>query len=158
MPPQLLYDISGIDLNKVLYDQEAIRKVNPQRGDMEHLNGIVHVAPERGEIIGFKDVRQDEFWVAGHIPGRPLLPGVIMIEAAAQVSAFYTSTVVGWTGFIGFGGANDIRFRQPVTPGCRLYLLVLKTQHRHRRIECKVQGLVNGSLVFEATIVGTQLG
>ena len=52
---------SGIDLNKVLYDQEAIRKVNPQRGDMEHLNGIVHVAAERGEIIGFKDVREDEF-------------------------------------------------------------------------------------------------
>ena len=158
MPPQLLYDISGIDLNKVVYDQDAIRQVNPQRGDMEHLNGIVHVAPERGEIIGFKDVRDDEFWVPGHIPGRPLLPGVIMLEAAAQVSAFYTSKVVGWTGFIGFGGANDIRFRQPVTPGCRLYLLVLKTQHRHRRIECNVQGLVNGSLVFEATIIGTQLG
>jgi 3-hydroxyacyl-[acyl-carrier-protein] dehydratase len=157
MPPPLLYDISGIDLNRILHDQEAIRAVNPQRGAMEHLNAIVHVNAERGEIIGYKDVRDDEFWVAGHIPGRPLLPGVIMIEAAAQVSAFYTTTVVGWTGFIGFGGATDIRFRQPVAPGCRLHLLVLKTSQRHRRIECKTQGLVNGSLVFEATIIGTQL-
>src|SRR5688572_14088532 len=104
MPPQLLYDISGIDLNKVLFDQEAIRLVNPQRGDMEHLNAIVHVSAERGEIIGYKDVRDDEFWVPGHIPGRPLLPGVIMIEAAAQVSAFFTSKILEWTGFIGFGG------------------------------------------------------
>jgi 3-hydroxyacyl-[acyl-carrier-protein] dehydratase len=157
MPPQLLYDISGIDLNKVIYDQEAIRAVNPQRGDMEHLNGIVHVCAEKGQIIGFKDVRHDEFWVSGHIPGRPLLPGVLMIEAAAQVSGFFTSKIIGWSGFIGFGGATDIRFRQPVEPGCRLHLIVLKTQHRHRRVQCDAQGLVNGSLVFEATIIGTQL-
>ena len=157
MPPQLLYDISAIDLNSVIYDKATIEQVNPQRGDMQHLDAIVHVAAERGEIIGYKDVRDDEFWVAGHIPGRPLLPGVIMIEAAAQVAAFYTSKVVGWTGFIGFGGANDIRFRQPVTPGSRLYLIVQKTSQRHRRIECKVQGLVNGALVFEATIIGSQV-
>ena len=158
MPPQLLYDISAIDLNKVLYDREAIRKVNPQRGDMEHIDAIVHVDGPKGQIIGYKDVREDEFWVPGHIPGRPLLPGVIMIEAAAQVAGFYTATVVGWPGFIGFGGATDIRFRQPVKPGCRLHMIVQKTEQRHRRVVCKVQGLVNGDMVFEATIIGTQLG
>ena len=42
MPPQLLYDISGIDLNRVVFDQEAIRQCNPQRGDMEQLNAIVY--------------------------------------------------------------------------------------------------------------------
>ena len=157
MPPQLLYDISTIDLNKVMHDQAAIRQVNPQRGDMEHLNGIVHVDADEGQIIGFKDVRDDEFWVAGHIPGRPLLPGVLMIEAGAQLAAFYTSKIVGWEGFIGFGGAEEIRFRQAVMPGCRLYLVCLKISQRHRRISCKVQGLVNGAVVFEAIIIGTQL-
>ncbi len=157
MPPQLLYDVAAIDLTKVIHDQDSVRQVNPQRGDMEHLNGIVHINAERGEIVGFKDVRDDEFWVAGHIPGRPLLPGVLMIEAGAQLAAFYTAKVVGWEGFIGFGGAEEIRFRQAVTPGCRLYLVCLKIWQRHRRIACKVQGLVNGSVVFEATIIGTQL-
>jgi 3-hydroxyacyl-[acyl-carrier-protein] dehydratase len=156
MPPQILYDLSGIDLNKVLYDKEAIHEVNPQRGDMQHLDAIVHVDADRGRIVGFKDVRDDEFWVAGHIPGRPLLPGVIMIEAAGQLAAFYTSKIMGWGGFIGFGGAEKIRFRQPVAPGCRLHLICLKISERHRRVECMVQGLVNGSQVFEATIVGTK--
>jgi 3-hydroxyacyl-[acyl-carrier-protein] dehydratase len=158
MPPQVLYDLSGIDLNKVIYDKKAILEVNPQRGTFEQLDGIVYTDPERGRIIGFKDVRHDEFWVKDHIPGRPLLPGVLMIEAAAQVSGFYTAKFMGWGGFIGFGGATDIRFRQPVTPGSRMYFLTQKIAHRHRRVECKVQGLVNGTLVFEASIIGTQLG
>ena len=156
MPPALLYDISQIDLNAVLFDQEGIRKANPQRGDMEHLNAIVWADADAGRIVGYKDVRADEFWVPGHIPGRPLLPGVIMIEAAAQLACFYTRTYVGWKGFIGFGGASDIRFRQSVVPGQRLLLLAQKMWERHKRIESKVQGLVNGTLVFEATITGTE--
>ena len=123
MPPKLLFDLAGIDLDRVLFDQEAIRECNPQRGHMEHLNAIVYADGPLGRIVGYKDVRDDEFWVPGHIPGRPLLPGVLMIEAGAQLASFYTRKFVGWKGFIGFGGANDIRFRQPVTPGCRLYLL-----------------------------------
>lgn len=158
MPPQLLFDLSGIDLNRVLYDRDAIRQVNPQRGTFEQLDAVVHVDAENGRIIGYKDVRDDEFWVKDHIPGRPLLPGVLMIEAAAQVSGFFTAKVMGWSGFIGFGGADQIRFRQPVTPGQRLHLVVQRVAFRHRRVECKVQGLVNGTLVFEAMITGTQLG
>lgn len=156
MPPAFLFDLSGIDLNHVMFDQEAIRACNPQRGDMEHLNGIIYANPEQGRIIGYKDVKADEFWVPGHIPGRPLLPGVLMIEAAAQLASFYTRKYVGWKGFIGFGGANDIRFRQAVTPGCRLILLTQKMWERHKRIECKVQGLVDGVMVFECSIVGTE--
>jgi len=97
MPPPFLYDISGIDLDQIVYDQEAIRKANPQRGPMEHLNAIVYAKPELGQIIGCKDVRADEFWVQHHIPGRPLLPGVLMIEAGAQLASFYTRTFENWT-------------------------------------------------------------
>ena len=82
MPPQFVFDIAGIDLSKVVYDQEAIRAANPQRGEMEMLNSIVYAEPSLGRIVGYKDVRADEFWVPGHIPGRPLLPGVLMLEAA----------------------------------------------------------------------------
>jgi 3-hydroxyacyl-[acyl-carrier-protein] dehydratase len=155
--PQFLFDIAGIDLTKDVFNQEAIRELNPQRGAMEHLNGIVYANPEMGRLIGYKDVRADEFWVEGHIPGRPLLPGVIMIEAGAQLASFYTKKFVGWTGFIGFGGVEECKFRQVVQPGCRMYILGQKTQERHGRIWCKVQGVVNGGIVFEAGIVGTRV-
>jgi 3-hydroxyacyl-[acyl-carrier-protein] dehydratase len=157
MPPSYLYDVSGIDLSKVIFDQEAIRTFNPQRGDMEHLNAIVYADGPAGRIIGYKEVRADEFWVPGHIPGRPLLPGVIMIEAAAQLASFFTKRFVGWEGFVGFGSVEECKFRLPVAPGSRLYLVGQKLWERHRRISCRVQGLVNDQIAFECTIVGTQM-
>src|SRR5689334_19366782 len=123
MPPQLLFDVSQINLEQIVYDQNAIREANPQRGHMEMLDGIAYVNTDQGEIVGYKDVRNGEFWVAGHIPGRPLFPGVLMIEAAAQLASFYTRKFIGWTGFIGFGGVEETKFRMQVTPGQRLYLL-----------------------------------
>lgn len=154
MPPSLLFDITGIDLNQVIFDQEQIRKVNPQRGAMEHLNAIIWSDPANGRIIGRKDVRQDEFWVPGHIPGRPLLPGVIMIEAAAQLASFYALTYMNWKGFLGFGGVEDAKFRQAVTPGATLHLLGHLLWERHRRICSRVQGVVDGNMVFECSVIG----
>jgi 3-hydroxyacyl-[acyl-carrier-protein] dehydratase len=156
MPPQLLFDISTFDLDAVVADQDAIRLVNPQRGDMEHLNGITWF-DDGGRILGYKDVGEKEFWVPGHIPGRPLLPGVMMIEAAAQLASFYVKAVLKWDGFIGFGGVKDCKFRQPVVPGCRLYILAQQTGARHRRFTSNIQGLVGGQLVFEATIIGAAM-
>ena len=155
MPPALLFDLSGIDLDRILYDQEQIREVNPQRGDMEHLNAVVWT--EAGNMLGYKDVRADEFWVPGHIPGRPLLPGVIMLEAAAQLSSFYTHVVLGWQGFVGFGGMEDVKFRTAVPPGKRLYILTTLLEQRHRRVRAATQGLVDGAIAFEATIIGTKM-
>jgi len=158
MPPKLIYDISHLDLEKPKYDIEAVRAVNPQRGMMEHINGVIWAEPETGKIVAYKNVTSDEFWVAGHIPGRPLLPGVIMIEAAAQMCSFYMKMFSPWKGFIGFGGAQDIKFRQQVTPGCKMIILGQKIWERHSRFGCKTQGIVNGNIVFEAEIIGTALG
>ncbi|MFN4243643.1 MAG: 3-hydroxyacyl-ACP dehydratase FabZ family protein [Tepidisphaerales bacterium] len=157
MPPALLFDLSGIDLNRVLYDREAIRQVNLQRYEFEMLDGICWVDEPAGRIVGFKDVRADEFWVRGHIPGRPLFPGALQIEAAAQISSFFTTKVMGWQGFLGFGGVDEVRFRGQVVPGQRLYLLAERQWARHRRVQCKTQGLVDGQLVFEGLITGVLL-
>ncbi len=89
MPPECTLDPSELDCERVVADQEGIRRVNPQRFEMEQLTAIVHVDREQHLIIGYKDVTADEFWVRGHMPGYPLLPGVLMCEAAAQLCVYY---------------------------------------------------------------------
>ncbi|HTI49839.1 MAG TPA: beta-hydroxyacyl-ACP dehydratase, partial [Planctomycetaceae bacterium] len=85
MPPPTLYDLSSIDFSRPVFDIEAIRRLNPQRNQMEQLSAIVFVDTENHGIVGYKDVTDNEFWVTGHMPGFPLMPGVIMCEAAAQL-------------------------------------------------------------------------
>src|SRR5438034_9862034 len=105
-------------------DLDAIRRVNPQRFEMEQLTAIVHVDTSRHLIVGYKDVRADEFWVRGHMPGFPLLPGVLMCEAAAQLCGYYISVYAPMpSDFIGFGGMESVRFRGQVSPGERLVLV-----------------------------------
>jgi 3-hydroxyacyl-[acyl-carrier-protein] dehydratase len=154
MPPQPVLDLSKIDLTKILIDKEGIRTINPQRYEMEHLDGIVHLDVDQGIAVGFKEVREDEFWVRGHIPGRPLLPGVIMIEAAAQLASFYTKYALKYEGFFGFGGVDEVKFRGTVIPPSKLILVGRALEVRPRRSVCYVQGYVEDKMVFEAKITG----
>lgn len=154
MAPAFLFDISMIDLDKVLYDTAEIEKVNPHRGHMRMLDAITHLDDQAGAFAAYKDVRDDEFWVAGHIPGRPIFPGVLMIEAAAQLASFMMLRWLKRDGFIGFAAVDGVKFRGQVTPGDRLHLIGIKTDLRPRRAICKIQGLVRGTMVFEGEVTG----
>jgi 3-hydroxyacyl-[acyl-carrier-protein] dehydratase len=158
MPPALLFDYSSMDLDaEPLFDKEAICKINPQQYEMQHLDGILWFDDEKHLVLGYKDVTDHEFWIRGHIPGRPLMPGVIMIEAAAQVLSFYVKEILKEPGFVGFGGISNAKFRSTVSPGSRLYLLSHAIRLGKRKKTFKVQGVVDGSMVFEATIEGLRI-
>ncbi|MEM1108379.1 MAG: 3-hydroxyacyl-ACP dehydratase FabZ family protein [Planctomycetota bacterium] len=154
MPPTLLFDISGIDWSQDLYDTAAIEAINPHRGVMRLLDGVVYESPDHVDYVAYRDIGEDEFWVEGHIPGRPIFPGVLMIEAAAQLSSFITLKKMTGEAFMGFVGVDGVKFRGQVKPGDRLVILIHETEHRRRRCTCLAQGLVDGELVFEATIKG----
>jgi len=154
MPPEPLMDLSKIDLNNVCFDKEQIEKLNPQRYEMQQLDGIVHFDVEHALAVGFKDVRTDEFWVRGHIPARPLLPGVLMIEAAAQLASFYTLKAVGLDKFVGFGGVDQVKFRGTVVPPCKLILIGRALQIKPRRSIFYIQEFVDGKMVFEGKVTG----
>ena len=159
MPPQPLYDLSQFDFDKPVFTIEDIREVNPQRFEMEQLTAIVHVDREEHGIVGYKLVTNDEFWCRGHMPGYPLMPGVVQCEAAAQLANFYARKfgILGGD-FLGFGGMDDVRFRAPVFPGSRLDILARVTRMRApRRAEFAFQGYVNGSMVFSGEMIGVAI-
>jgi 3-hydroxyacyl-[acyl-carrier-protein] dehydratase len=158
MPPEPHFQPAGLDFSRVLVDREGIRKVNPQRYDMEQLDGIVHLDRERHVIAGFKEVHADEFWVRGHMPGYPLLPGVLMCEAAAQLCSYYTAGLDLMQGdFVGFGGLENVRFRAPVHPGERLVLVAKAIKLHRRQTIFNVQGFVCSVMVFHADIIGVPI-
>ena len=157
MPPPLLVDLNAIDLDHVVAGPDEIRKRNPHRFEMELLDSVVHYDPEKGTIVGYHDAREDHFWVRGHIPGRPLMPGVLMIEAAAQLCSYYYKDQHPDVPFFGFAGIQDVRFRTTVSPGQRLVLLGLKDEFKTRRASFFAQGVVDGKLAFQARIIGIRV-
>lgn len=152
----LLYDLSNVDFNHVIADIEAIRRVNPQRYEMEQLTAIVFESLEDQVCVGYKDITRQEFWIRGHMPSLPLMPGVIMLEAAAQLSAYFAQKhdFLG-AKMIGFGGLEEVRFRDPVIPGDRLVLIskFLKSR-RGRMIICQFQGVVGERVVVDGILKG----
>jgi len=151
-------DPASLDLQKVLVDQDGIRKINPQRFEMEQLTAIVHIDPTLHIIAGYKDIRADEFWVRGHLPGYPLFPGALICEAAAQLCSYFIATQGGAQGdFIGFGGLENVRFRGQVRPGDRLLIVAKATKLHRRQTIFSVQGFVGSKLVFNGDVIGVPL-
>ena len=157
MPPEPIIDVNTIDQSQILVNQEGIYKINPHRFEFQLLDGIFKFEPQAGYIVGFRDARPDEFWVRGHIPGRPLFPGVLMIETAAQLVSYYEMSCNPGKGFLGFGGVTDVKFRGQVVPGDRLIMVGKMIESRPRRCVGATQGYVRGQLVYEGLITGMWL-
>jgi 3-hydroxyacyl-[acyl-carrier-protein] dehydratase len=154
-----LLDPATVDFDNVLADIEEIRKFIPQRFEMEQLTAIVHIQDDPLICAGYKDITDHEVWIRGHMPGMPLMPGVFMCEAAAQLSSFITQKfdLLG-AQMVGFGGMEEVRFRGPVRPGDRLLIACEKVKSRRgRMIKCRFQGTVGDRIVVDGGIIGVPL-
>lgn len=155
MPPPIIADPKGFDVTSLQFGPEEIRKRNPHRFELELLHGIVRFDPAEQLIVGVHQAREDDFWVRGHIPGRPLMPGVLLIEAAAQLCSFYWIESVDDDRFFGFGGIDKTRFRGTVRPGDTLIIVAKPIEIRAgRRAIFNAQGFVGDQMVFETQITG----
>lgn len=135
-------------------DITAIQKIMPHRYPFLLVDRILDLVP--GErVVGLKNVTMNEPFFPGHFPGQPVMPGVLIIEAMAQVGGvlLLNGEEDPEDKLVYFMGIDNARFRKPVVPGDQL-LFELEMVHRRRR-SCKMHGraYVDGDLVAEADLM-----
>jgi len=155
---ELILDHSHYDLHHVIADTEEIQRYNLQRFEMAQLTAICHEDTENCICVGYKDLGTDDFWVRGHMPGMPLMPGVIMCEAAAQTASYYAlKHKLMDAKVIGYGGLEEVRFRGVVRPGDRFVIVARLLKVRRLMLTCEFQCFVRENLVCEGILKGVPL-
>ncbi|MEM1099516.1 MAG: beta-hydroxyacyl-ACP dehydratase, partial [Planctomycetota bacterium] len=108
MAPPLLIDFDTLRAAPVVADTPAIEAVNPHRGAMRLLDAVVYADTDSLTYGAYRDIGDDEFWVPGHIPGRPIFPGVLMVEAHGQAASVYCSRVYEHGKIMVFAGVEKV--------------------------------------------------
>lgn len=147
------------DLSSPVADINEIRRYNPQRFEMEQLSAILYIDEEAKTAVGCKYLTDNEFWVRGHMPGAPLLPGVVLCESVAQLASYYVSRfkLMGDEVMMGFAGMDEVKFRGIVRPGDTLVVQTKFLKMRRILISAQFMAIVNNNIVAEGIIKGFPL-
>ena len=106
------------------------------------------------KIVGIKNVTYNEPFFPGHFPGKPIMPGVLIVEALAQTAGILAfKSRPGLKGDVRFIGIDEARFRKPVIPGDQLRLILEVLKHRRDIWVFKGEAFVDGKLAAEAQIM-----
>ena len=132
---------------------QRIMEMIPHRDPFLMIDKVVDVvANERA--TGVKDLSKNEYYFEGHFPARPVMPGVLIIEAMAQTAAVLVVHTLGRGSegkLVYFMSVDSARFRRPVVPGDRLHVEVVRQRNRGNVWKFEGQAKVDGKLMAEAT-------
>ena len=137
----------------VVLDINAIQQILPHRYPFLLVDKIIDLVPKE-HVVGIKNVTANEPFFIGHFPGRPIMPGVLIIEAMAQVGGILLLDAEADPSdkLVFFTGIDNVKFRKPVLPGDQLRFEL--DMLRYRRSICKMAGkaFVGNELVCEAEL------
>jgi len=132
---------------------DEIKQILPHRYPFLFVDQIIEL--EGGKrAVGIKNLTMDDYFFKGHFPGKPVMPGVLIIEAMAQVAGILMlSQKEHWGKLAFFMGIDKVRFRKPVLPGDQLKMEVEVGRLRSKTGEMYTRALVEGKIVAEATLL-----
>ncbi len=131
---------------------DEIEQIIPHRYPMLLVDRMVEIE-DGARGVGIKSVTANEWFFEGHFPGNRVMPGVLIVEALAQVAAITLLRDVDQAGKIPmFGGIEKMRFRRPVTPGDQLRLSFTLERMRGPVGRGAVEASVDGQVVADGTI------
>lgn len=134
---------------------DEIVQLIPHRYPFLLVDRIVEFEPEK-RIVGIKNVTFNEPFFPGHFPGKPIMPGVLIIEALAQTGGILAfKSFPQLQGDVRFIGIDNARFRRPVTPGDQLRLCLEVVKHRREVWVFKAEAYVDEKRVAEAQLMAT---
>ena len=140
------------DMKPIGMDVQELLRTLPHRYPFLMVDRVVSVNDEH--CTGVKSVTINEPYFQGHFPGHPVMPGVLQVEAMAQVGSILLLRTPGNAGKIGyFMSADAIKFRKPVVPGDTLFIEVNLISKRRGIAKAKGRCLVNGDVVSEAEMM-----
>ncbi|MEC8088275.1 MAG: 3-hydroxyacyl-ACP dehydratase FabZ [Pseudomonadota bacterium] len=136
-----------------MIDVHRIMEMIPHRYPFLMIDRVVDIVPG-AKATGVKNVTINEPYFAGHFPERPVMPGVLIIEAMAQTAAVFVVHTLGAESegkLVYFMSVDGARFRKPVEPGDQLHVEVTKQRSRGNVWKFSGKATVDGKLVAEAT-------
>jgi len=142
---------------ETVLDILAIMQRLPHRYPFLLIDRIVRFVPGE-EIVALKNVTMNEPFFQGHFPAKPVMPGVLIIEALAQAGGILAAEIRGAEKqgeIIYFMGMDAVRFRKPVVPGDQLMLEARVLRMRSRVAKMAGRALVDGQLVAEAELMAS---
>ena len=138
---------------KTTFSLEEIQQLLPHRYPFALVDRIIDYVPGK-RAVGLKNVTFNEPHFQGHFPGRPIMPGVLIVEAMAQVGGIVLTQMPGVDGLCMFAGIDKVRFRRPVVPGDQLVMTVeLLSVKRNRFGKMQARAEVDGFLVSEGALM-----
>lgn len=152
-----LFELAALDLSSRAIGPDQIDFRNPHRGIMRLIDYVVWTNADLSQGVALRHVREDEFWVPGHFPGKPIMPGVLQLEAAAQLACYLFITRKDVQSRAAFLRIEEVSFRSMVVPGDDLYLLCQDVKYGRRGFTCDVQGIVQDRITFDGRISGMMI-